>query len=381
MKRRRMIFSFVAVCLFFLLCPWSSRPLYAADDSKAPLSAAKSTINSARQQNADAGTGKKSGPRIKFEDIFHDFGKVAANTKNTCEFKFTNEGNDLLEIKRIKAACGCTTPTLSKKQYQPGESGIIKVTYRTGPGTGKTTKTVQVYTNDKNNSTATLTLKANIIKKVDYEPRTLNLYLKKPNAGAGNIRIFSLDDQPFAITNFSAKPSRPTAGPDQSTGEPDCITVDFDPLAKKTEFILKPKVDLDVLRENLNGRITINLTHPECKTVTIYFSALPEFRFQPANILAFNLKPQKPVARELWMLSNYNEEFEVESVSSQRGFIKVLGKEKVLDEYQVCSRYKFQLQITPPLHEKGARMFADVISITLKGGRTLELRCRGFYAK
>ncbi len=377
MKRRCMIFSFVAVCLFLFVYigPW--RQVHAAKESKRPLSIAKSKISLAGKNRSDVDTvkpGKKSGPKIKFEDIFHDFGRVAVNAKNTCEFKFTNEGDDLLEIKRTKAACGCTTPTLSKKQYQPGESGVIKVAYRSGPGTGKTTKTVQVYTNDKNNSKVTLTLRADVIKKVDCEPKTLNLYLKKPNAGAGNIRIFSLDDQPFAIKSFSARPHSPTA-------EPGCITADFDPSVKKTEFILKPKVDLDVLRENLNGRITINLTHPECQTVTISFSALPEFRFQPANIIAFNLKPGKRADRELWLLNNYNEEFDVESVTSQRGFIKVVGQEKVLNEHQVGNRYKFQLQITPPPSEKGTRMFTDVISITLKGGGTLELRCRGFYAK
>jgi len=383
MKRRCMIFSVVAVCLFFLLCMGSSRLLYAADDPKTPLSAAKSTINSAKQQSTDAdpaAEGKKSGPKIKFEDIIYDFGKIAPNVKNNCEFKFTNEGDDLLEITRTKADCGCTTPTLDKKQYKAGESGVIKVEYRSG-GPGKTAKHIYVYTNDKNNSTVTLTLKADVIKKVDFEPKTMSLYLKKPNAGAGNIRIFSLDNQPFAIKHFSAKPNRLTTADDNPAAEPDCMTADIDPSVEKTEFILKPRVNMDALRENLNGRITITLTHPECKTVVINFNALPEFRFQPANILAFNLQPQKPVDRELWLLSNYNQDFEVESVSFQRGFVKVLSQEKVLDEHQVGNRYKLQLQITPPVPEKGARMFTDVVSVTLKGGRTLEVQCRGFYAK
>ncbi|UCG49798.1 MAG: DUF1573 domain-containing protein [Phycisphaerales bacterium] len=35
----------------------------------------------------------------------------------------------MLKITNVKAACGCTVVQLDKREYAPGESGVIKVTY------------------------------------------------------------------------------------------------------------------------------------------------------------------------------------------------------------------------------------------------------------
>ena len=47
-------------------------------------------------------------PRISFEKTVCDLGEVGQDTKNTCEFKFTNTGQGLLKIGNIKRTCGCT---------------------------------------------------------------------------------------------------------------------------------------------------------------------------------------------------------------------------------------------------------------------------------
>ncbi|MHC4890211.1 MAG: DUF1573 domain-containing protein, partial [Planctomycetota bacterium] len=47
-------------------------------------------------------------PRISFEKTVCGLGGVGQGTKNTCEFKFTNTGQALLKIGKIKRTCGCT---------------------------------------------------------------------------------------------------------------------------------------------------------------------------------------------------------------------------------------------------------------------------------
>jgi hypothetical protein len=47
-------------------------------------------------------------PRISFQKTVCDLGDVGQDTKNTCEFKFTNTGQGLLRIGNIKRTCGCT---------------------------------------------------------------------------------------------------------------------------------------------------------------------------------------------------------------------------------------------------------------------------------
>jgi len=60
-------------------------------------------------------------PRVSFEKTVHNFGELGIGEKGRSQFKFKNTGMALLKIGGITASCGCTVPTLSKKEYQPGE--------------------------------------------------------------------------------------------------------------------------------------------------------------------------------------------------------------------------------------------------------------------
>ncbi|MHC4642210.1 MAG: DUF1573 domain-containing protein [Planctomycetota bacterium] len=47
-------------------------------------------------------------PHISFENTVCDLGDIGQDTKNTCEFRFTNTGRGLLKIGKISRTCGCT---------------------------------------------------------------------------------------------------------------------------------------------------------------------------------------------------------------------------------------------------------------------------------
>ena len=302
-----------------------------------------------------------SGAQIEFEGVMHDFGEVTPSSKNVYGFKFSNIGDKTLNITRVTKTCGCTPFTLEKKTYAPGETGELKVRYNAGSKAGMVTRHLYVYTNDKDDDKVGLTLKAEIIEKVKHTPHRLNLSLKEDNAGCPDIVIESLDGKEFSIKRV------------KSTA--DCIEIDFDPSAKASKFVLKPKVDVQKLRRGLNGRIDISLTHPYCQTKTISFEALQRFKSTPPSIIAFNSEPGVPITRKIYILSNYNDDFDVESVSSEKGFIKVLSKQKD------GKRYMIEVQINPPVLENSKNFFKDVLSVKIKGGETLNIVCRGFYAK
>jgi hypothetical protein len=302
----------------------------------------------------------KPGPKITFEKVVHDFGEVGPRTRHSCEFKFTNTGDGLLQIGRIKPSCfGCTVTKLSKKEYTPDESGTLKVTYSSSKRSGLERKYVFVYSNDKARPSVTLTVKAKIVPKVSYQPERLNLSLKGGNADCPKITLTSRDNQPFAITQFKSTANS--------------ITADFDASVKKTKFVLEAKVDMEKLRRGLNGSISISLTHPECRTVTIPFITRPRFKITPLSIYILNAEPQKPIKRKVWIFNNYGEDFEIESALPQKGIIKVLSQEKVRSGYQ------FEVEITPPAAEGGKRFFKDVFVVNIKGGEKLQITCRGFY--
>lgn len=299
-------------------------------------------------------------PRIVMESVEHDFGEIGPETSHKAQFRFTNKGTAPLKITLVRSCCGVVTKGVQAGQtYAPGESGVLDVDYRAGAQPGSMRRNLYIQSDDPIQSVVTLTIKATIALRVQCEPPNLKLFLRQGNAGAGNITLTSLDGRPFAIKAFRA------------TGN--AIQADFDPTAQATEFVLKPIADTEKLERTLRGQISIDLTHPECRNVRVVFDVLPEFTINPESLMLFNLKAEQPVEREVWILSNYQEDFEVESVSSQKNIVTLLDKTKVQNRCQL------KLRITPPAAEGERAVLSDVIEVKIKDGQTLSIPCRGFY--
>ena len=106
----------------------------------------------------------QSGPEIEFEKIVHDYGDVPYNGNGECEFRFTNTGDAPLLIQKPKSSCGCTVPSWPDKPILPGESDVIKVTYRTNRA-GNFNKKVTVTSNALKNSIVELRIKGRVLDK------------------------------------------------------------------------------------------------------------------------------------------------------------------------------------------------------------------------
>ena len=104
----------------------------------------------------------ENGPEIEFEKLVHDYGDVPYNGNGECEFRFTNTGNEPLLIQKPKSSCGCTIPTWPNEPILPGESEVIKVTYKTNRP-GIINKTVTVTSNAVKNSTVVLRIKGKVL--------------------------------------------------------------------------------------------------------------------------------------------------------------------------------------------------------------------------
>ncbi len=337
----------------------------ATQEPEAELKPSQEVTDKAKGESAAAPVAV--GPRLMFESVTCDFGEIGPGTKNVGEFKFENAGDDLLIIKDVTKSCGCTPFTLEKKEYEPGESGTLKVSYRATARPGSVKKHLYVSSNDKTKPKIALAVKATIVQKVEFEPKQLKLLLNKENAGCPAITLTSVDGRPFSVKDFKA------TGRFRSTA--DAITAEYDSSKKATKVVIQPKVDVELVKKSPNGNVVIGLTHPECGSVTIPFTVLPRFKIDPPSIVIHKVEPEKPVTKEVWILNNYDEDFEVESVSSKEGTIKVLSQEKI------DNRYKFELEITPPAAGAQKRLFSDTFFVNVKDGEKLQINCRGFYLR
>lgn len=113
---------------------------------------------------AQDNTPVQNGAEIEFEKVVHDYGDVPYNGNGECEFRFTNTGNEPLLIQKPKSSCGCTIPSWPNEPILPGESDVIKVTYRTNRA-GNINKTVTVTSNAVKNSTVVLRIKGRVLEQ------------------------------------------------------------------------------------------------------------------------------------------------------------------------------------------------------------------------
>lgn len=307
----------------------------------------------------------KGPPQIKFKDLVYDFGEVSPSAKNQGRFEFTNVGEGLLKITKVGQCCGVKT-SLDKMEYAPGESGTLQIEWNSGPYESDFKRQIIVYSNDKANPETALIVKAQTVLKVAWDPARMMLFLDEDNAACPKITIKSIDERPFSVTEF------------KSTG--DCITADIDPTAEATEFVLEPKVNMDTLQQNLKGRIYITMNHPQGKHATLLYSVVPKYTINPPLLIIFDAVPSKPIIRSISVLNNYKKDFEVESLTSKDSVvaIEVLEQKKISNENQ--HGYQLEVAITPPADE-GKAKFTDQLTLHIKDGEELPIRCNGYYTK
>jgi len=104
---------------------------------------------------------QEKGAKIVFESTTKDFGKVSEGAVLKHIFRFTNQGNETLEIVRVDSSCGCTSALLSKNKIGPGNSGEIEVVIATKDlPPSELSKTVSVMSTDRKQPNVVLTLTA-----------------------------------------------------------------------------------------------------------------------------------------------------------------------------------------------------------------------------
>ncbi|MBK7093607.1 MAG: DUF1573 domain-containing protein [Saprospiraceae bacterium] len=108
--------------------------------------------------------------KIKFKSDTYDYGKVMEGKVVEHDYVFTNEGEEPLLLKNVKASCGCTTPSWPREPIAPGASGKIHAAFDTNGrgavGGAVQSKTITV-TGNFEGGTLQLTLKGLVDKKED----------------------------------------------------------------------------------------------------------------------------------------------------------------------------------------------------------------------
>lgn len=176
---------------------------------------------------------------IKFKNTTIDFGEVSSGKIVDIVFEFENAGDDVLLIKNVIPACGCTTAALTKKEYQPGEKGTIVSKFNTSGYNGKVIKTITITSNDGDAAETRLTLSGSVVVKefaqADIKPDHIpfgaasihKAYVRKlnlSNLGNMDLRILEVISSPEVSLAFKTN----SVGAKKTTD----ITLTFTPFEK-----------------------------------------------------------------------------------------------------------------------------------------------------
>ncbi len=299
----------------------------------------------------------KPHPTLVFDSNSLDLGKVGLKTVTTKEMKFRNTGKSTLKISEVTQCCGFVVK-MDKQQYEPGDTGTLSIEFHASNTAGIIERKPIVISNDPINPKITLTVKAEIIQKVVWEPGNIKLFLNEENAACPKLTLKSIDGQTFAVIGI------------RSTGN--CITAEYNPQLKQSEHVLDLKVNKEKLPKELYGVIEVLLNHPEGELADVSFEVVPKFTFSESPLVKY-VKANESIKVKVRLLNNYKENTEIESTSSKEHTVKLIDYATINDGYEL------NLEITPPKPKNKELRFTDIFYINMKDSEQLALTCIEYY--
>lgn len=289
----------------------------ASDTSTAPAAEARPVADERIPESAPAeakpvtpdspvGPGLVDGPRITFEQTFHDFSVISDTLPVSFDFVFQNNGNEVLKIGNVKASCGCTAAAPTKSEYMPGEEGSIHVTFKPKGRTGHQAKSIRVESNDPENKITNLRIAADILAAVNIEPKVYRF--DQVEAGhtktvTGTVR---LRGEEFKVTDVEVNgpyASVKILGTEQ-------ISVDDTPAS---ETKIEVTIHEDAPLGWLDRRVIIRTNNPEKPTIEapLWANVLGPIEIQPAKLPLGVVRAGTEFRRELRLVSRAGDLFKL----------------------------------------------------------------------
>lgn len=214
-------------------------------------------------------------PKIQFDQPKYDFGEAWSGSKVDHTFEVRNTGPGVLQITKVKPACGCTLAGAYDKEIQPGAVGKIPLSINTARMKNKITKTITVESNDTTNDKFVLTVEGNVKDRFDIQPESAGAF--------GRIRPDEVLERKLTLTSNMPEPVKLTLAAEKE-GVFTAELVEKEP-GKLYELTLHAKPPY---AEKINrGVLKLNTSLPDNQTVDVQLSAFvpPEVEITPPELI------------------------------------------------------------------------------------------------
>lgn len=254
---------------------------------------------------------------FQFESKMFDFGRIREGEQVKVTFAFRNISDKPVEIESIRAACGCTTPSVFQKVYQPGEQGTIEATYNSAGRRGRDSKTVNVKTAAPEEHNYVLTLGGMIVSDVYLSSGMVNFGDVEEGVGrrqtvelidttAEGVEIVSATS---SVRGLTVSVQRPQPYQDPTSGK------------NGQRTILELVVPRDMPRQNLRGSLTIRTNYEPIPTfsATITGRVVGDIVVEPAQAYFGMMRPGTSAKRVARLKVTNGEQYFLDSFEVLRG--------------------------------------------------------------
>ncbi|GEM_PF-3353716 len=200
--------------------------------------------------------------KIQFESVEQDFGTIRGTTHYKREFKFKNTGDAELVITAVESSCGCTAAAPDKKNFAPGEGGVVTASVDPTRVHGFFSKPITVRTNSPNQQAVILTVKGNSIRDVSWSPSNTIVL--------GNIASTAVATRSIDVTFNADKPIRVLEATCQSPN----VRVNVKELAPGIKYSIEVSTVPPLPFGHFGKRITVTTDHEQYQTMECVVQAL-----------------------------------------------------------------------------------------------------------
>jgi len=148
---------------------------------------------------------------LNFEFTSQDVKAEPGAARLQAKFPFTNTSDKKITILSTETECGCTTAALDKKEFAPGESGVITATFEIGSREGAQVKQIRVRASDQSDPHI-LTFKTNIPVFARIQPTFV--YWANGEPPAAKKMILEVIDADSPIEKLTASSNNPAIRPE-----------------------------------------------------------------------------------------------------------------------------------------------------------------------
>ena len=141
--------------------------------------------------------------QLKWDNTEQTFTAKPLDKILVARFRFTNVGNTSVKITDVRPSCGCTTATLQKTEYGPGESGEIAASFRLDGRVGHQEKSIKVTTDWVPPQPTFLRMTVNIPEVITIQPE-LVIWRVGEQPNPKTIRVAIPGDAPAKIVSIQS---------------------------------------------------------------------------------------------------------------------------------------------------------------------------------